>query len=621
MADFITVTELPKLSTIPNDAAFHLVLNGVDYYGTKADFVKDLDLDALIFRNTITPASPAPTLPGIYPPEVNGVYTNYGGFTVDLSEGVTNIYFNGTNFTKQVVPIDLVAYAKKEVFSELILPSKNLFNKETAVTGAFINSDNGVSIIVNAGFSYTPFIAVESSTNYILSGALAYINYYDVNKNFIITTYGSTALTQYNCKFVRLSWATESLDALQFEKGSVATSYENFNIFSKLNGESINEDSIESSKIKDLTIGFEKTNFGLKSKNLYNKATSIDGSLYDTESGNLFSAVGNTASKFIEVDALENYILKFASFICFYNSNRVFISGTGQILNISTPANTAFLTLGFNVANKNLQQLEIGYTSTYYTQYGTKLDVKKISDIENLDYFTVSKNGNGQFSTIADAVNNVPDGSVILVMPGEYKEFVICGAKNVSIIGVDKDKCILWNDSGKYEETPLYINKGVVKNMTIKSTFNPLIDYSAISNFAYALHCDILGENGTLLIQDCNLISDFNNTIGAGAVNNHSLIVRNCYVEATGISNLVTTPLPNALNYHGGVLNNVSRLILDRNVFLSIGFELVFPTDNTPNTNTIEAYYNIGAQVLILGLDAVFFLGDNNFGNQSSELN
>jgi hypothetical protein len=226
MADFITVPELPKLSTIPNDAAFHLVVGGVDYYGTKADFIKDLDLDALIFRNTITPTSPAPTLPGIYPPEVNGTYTNYGGFEVDLSAGVTTIYFDGTSFTKQVVPIDLSGYLtpnsviskeKIEGINDFKLPLGNLTN------GFYLS--NGSPLPLESA-NYTEFISVSPNTSYTFVGFCFAIGgtIYDINQividNIIFTNAASSEVFTTNGDTYFLKLNIKTLDFTGFYKTS-----------------------------------------------------------------------------------------------------------------------------------------------------------------------------------------------------------------------------------------------------------------------------------------------------------------------------------------------------------------------------------------------------------------
>ena len=67
-----------------------------------------------IFRGAINLSTPSPELSGVYQPTVSGTYTNFGGIVVDLSAGYTTITYDGSVFTKQVNPLILTEYVKKE---------------------------------------------------------------------------------------------------------------------------------------------------------------------------------------------------------------------------------------------------------------------------------------------------------------------------------------------------------------------------------------------------------------------------------------------------------------------------------------------------------------------------
>lgn len=69
------------------------------------------------FRGNISLSSATPTLSGIYVPTESGTYTNFGGIVIDLTAGYNTITYNSaitgsTAYAKQVVPINLVAYAQ-----------------------------------------------------------------------------------------------------------------------------------------------------------------------------------------------------------------------------------------------------------------------------------------------------------------------------------------------------------------------------------------------------------------------------------------------------------------------------------------------------------------------------
>ena len=61
---------------------------------------------------------------------------------------------------------------------------------------------------------------------------------------------------------------------------------------------------------------------------------------------------------------------------------------------------------------------------------------------------TVDKNGEGDYTTIQEAINNTLEGSTIYVKTGTYNEIIII-KKNINLIGEDKDKTIINPISGK----------------------------------------------------------------------------------------------------------------------------------------------------------------------------
>ena len=73
-------------------------------------------------------------------------------------------------------------------------------------------------------------------------------------------------------------------------------------------------------------------------------------------------------------------------------------------------------------------------------------------ELEPQDYhIIVDKNGNGDYKTIQDAVNNAEPGSIIYVKNGEYKE-IIDIKKQITLIGEDKDYTLInpISDKNKY---------------------------------------------------------------------------------------------------------------------------------------------------------------------------
>jgi hypothetical protein len=136
----------------------------------------------------------------------------------------------------------------------------------------------------------------------------------------------------------------------------------------------------------------------------------------------------------------------------------------------------------------------------------------------------VSKNG--LYKTIKDGIDAVSTNGTVFVMPGEYLEQIDTRDKNVNIVGIDKNKCILRDNSGAYATPPLEISGGSVQNMTIMETGSDIPTGNAN---AYCIHADFdQMENQTLLISNCILRCNKRATIGFGARNGFTLIVENC---------------------------------------------------------------------------------------------
>jgi parallel beta-helix repeat protein len=58
------------------------------------------------------------------------------------------------------------------------------------------------------------------------------------------------------------------------------------------------------------------------------------------------------------------------------------------------------------------------------------------------EIITVDKNGEGEFESIQEAIDNAKPGSKVYIKPGEYKEIISIN-KKISIIGEDKDTTLI----------------------------------------------------------------------------------------------------------------------------------------------------------------------------------
>lgn len=158
----------------------------------------------------------------------------------------------------------------------------------------------------------------------------------------------------------------------------------------------------------------------------------------------------------------------------------------------------------------------------------------------------VAKDGTGQFDRIADAVMVATDGDTIQIAPGVYEEAIDTGAKELSLIGMDRDHCVLQNDSESYFTPPLNIACGRVENLTIyayRKKENSTIDVNITPSYLhtgmpgnqksdftdYAIHVESPASYGkSLSICHCNLRSDCNHVLGMGVHGNMKVLMEDC---------------------------------------------------------------------------------------------
>ena len=123
--------------------------------------------------------------------------------------------------------------------------------------------------------------------------------------------------------------------------------------------------------------------------------------------------------------------------------------------------------------------------------------------------------GGGDYISVTAAVEAAQDGDVVLVMPGVYEdECVRAWGKRISIIGVDRETCILESCVSDYMAPPVEMCAGVLMNLTIRS----LYDGEHRAKFAsYAVHCEHDGLAGqAFVIAHCDLYSELTAALGMG---------------------------------------------------------------------------------------------------------
>ena len=238
----------------------------------------------------------------------------------------------------------------------------------------------------------------------------------------------------------------------------------------------------------------------------------------------------------------------------------------------------------------------------------------------------VDKEGNGEYTTIMDAVNAALDGDVIVIYPGEYEEQVkIPSTKNLTLLGTDKNRCVIWNDTCNYNTPPLWACTGYICNLTVEARYDENKDYSGIDRPCYALHLDQLWPSNhskrKIVVENCIFRSESSICIGCGLDGDCVLEIRDCLCDSPEKGGIAVHPYPST--------GETADIYLYNNVFKGNGENgthngMLFHTGGTDgthfNTITIHAVNNIAKSYN--GHDSNCFIVDPyNHGNTLSAIN
>jgi hypothetical protein len=141
---------------------------------------------------------------------------------------------------------------------------------------------------------------------------------------------------------------------------------------------------------------------------------------------------------------------------------------------------------------------------------------------ENGDYLDIQ-------SCIDDKGKDSNNPISILLPPGTFSHIKLPQHTYASIIGTDKYKSIIRDDSGDYEKCPVYVQSSAYfANLTLLSTHDDIPDAPIDSVYGYAVHADG-GEDGSIVeFNNCILISYQNAAIGIGMHNYQTVKLVDC---------------------------------------------------------------------------------------------
>ena len=255
----------------------------------------------------------------------------------------------------------------------------------------------------------------------------------------------------------------------------------------------------------------------------------------------------------------------------------------------------------------------------------------QINNIKN-SYIIVDINGNGDYTSLHEASINAGDTAnnpkTIIVLPGKYEmpngSFgTNTSNRYLSIIGTDKNNCILYNTSGHYDSKAdcacIRIAGSVyISNLTIISTAENYVPFENSRKMSYCVHFDMNApENTVCEINNCILKNDHFCCIGIGTRPNYTIKIINCELESIIDSENIGSW--GAIYAHeGSNISGTQKLVLRNNVIKSDKYSIVLSTA-FHGTIITECINNVCDKRIIKSGDIQ--ITNLSFGNNISELN
>jgi lysophospholipase L1-like esterase len=324
------------------------------------------------------------------------------------------------------IPADDSITLKKLTFYEA---GKNLFDKNVATSGYYVNHLNG-SLVASSAYYASDFIPVAPSTSYAINKSY-WLAFYDANKSYIsgVTTLSgaaSTITTPANAIYMRVSIYNTLLDTLQVESGTASTPYESYNL--KIPSDVLSLPDFDPNEIPDGSITKIKTDFLVIGKNKFDKSKAVDGYI-NQANGVLEVTSSYKASEFIPVLPNTNYAFTTGAAVrlAYYDSTKKFISGAlNPVIPITTPSNAAFARFSFTPNQLDIQQFEQSTEQTEYQPFGYLIKDGIYREVKLSDQFEVEAVISPSIPALVGKELNIYFENIMNDAANKYQIDVVC---------------------------------------------------------------------------------------------------------------------------------------------------------------------------------------------------
>ena len=157
--------------------------------------------------------------------------------------------------------------------------------------------------------------------------------------------------------------------------------------------------------------------------------------------------------------------------------------------------------------------VKIGFSGddNYFVSSGISVATKEQPESDRA-FYVISPNAPVEMS-VSRAVSYLKHWGTVLILPGVYQDNICDYYKVIYLYGVDRDKCQIVSYDGDYDNPPLEISAGYVRNLS----FMALGTDNAHAKKAYAVHADYDYQfTKSLTFLNCYMYSDYNSGLGMG---------------------------------------------------------------------------------------------------------
>lgn len=176
-------------------------------------------------------------------------------------------------------------------------------------------------------------------------------------------------------------------------------------------------------------------------------------------------------------------------------------------------------------------------------------------EARNPKEYIIAQDGSGDYMTIQEGVDKARDGDILIIREGVYNETVLVMNKEISLIGVDKNRCVLKYDTASYRHVPLTIAAGRVANLTICGIDSGIEQVCPTEEEIAQINAELIGDSWErqknykgyavhidqnflygrqLSFQNCHILSENSHCVGIGTRGESTISFEDCDFVSTG---------------------------------------------------------------------------------------